>query len=51
MSEPNTTSGWFTVEAGALIRGQVRREIESAAWNRGLDIDALLAMTAEGAEQ
>lgn len=31
--------GWFTCEVGALIRGQVRREIEGGAWGRGLDIE------------
>jgi uncharacterized protein YhdP len=35
---PAKTRGWFTLEAGALIRGQVRRELEKAAWERGLDI-------------
>lgn len=29
---------WFTVEAGALIRGRIRREIEGAAWGAGLDV-------------
>jgi hypothetical protein len=32
-------SAWFTLKLGALIRGDVRREIEKAAWGRGLDID------------
>lgn len=27
------------VEAGALVRGQVRRTVESYAWQMGLDID------------
>lgn len=39
MPERNArTSGWFTIEAGAWVRGQIRREIEGGAWNRGLEV-------------
>lgn len=29
----------FSFEAGTLVRGQVKRELASAAWQLGLDID------------
>lgn len=28
----------FTISAGAVVRGRIRREIESAAWRNGLDV-------------
>lgn len=31
--------GWFTLEAGIAVRGQLRREVEGEAWRRGLDIE------------
>lgn len=33
-------TGTFTITAGAWVRGQVRREIERAAWRSGLEIRA-----------
>ncbi len=29
----------FYVEAGRLVKGQIRREIEKAAWRNGLEIE------------
>jgi len=37
--EATVTALQFQVRAGALIRGRVRREIESAAWAWGIDLE------------
>ena len=31
-------SGWLVVGVGAAVRGSIRREIEAAAWQRGLEV-------------
>ena len=38
-TESSPASASFTIEVGAFIRGQIRREIEKAAWSCGLEIE------------